>query len=55
MSISGLAARIHGARIAELAYIVQRGAEQLSRRLGAPDTLLVLPVEEAHNMEEVHK
>jgi DNA-binding IclR family transcriptional regulator len=55
MSISGLAARIHGARITELANIVQRGAEQLSLRLGAPSTLLAQPTEETHNMEEVHK
>jgi galactonate dehydratase len=51
----GLAARIHGARITELANIVQRGAEQLSLRLGAPSTLLAQTTQETYDMEEVHK
>lgn len=43
ISISGLAARICGTRIPELANIGQRGAEELSRRLGAPSSLLAPP------------
>jgi IclR family acetate operon transcriptional repressor len=35
ISISGLAARIDGIRIAELAQMLQRGARGISRRLGA--------------------
>lgn len=55
ISISGLASRIHGPRITELAQILQRGAEKLSRRLGAPITIPAPPMEETHNKEEVHK
>ena len=55
ISISGLAARFDGTRITQLAHIVQRGAEELSRRLGAPSTFPIPTTEETNSKEDVHK
>jgi hypothetical protein len=44
------------ATVLPLANIVQRGAEELSLRLGAPpNKLLAQTTEETRSMEEVHK